>query len=230
MSVHRPRSTNGVHPSSRPSTHELVTRVRTTGRALLFAVVGGKKEERPRHAERERQRGGGGRWIPPLSPFPLRPTCGQAKARSRVRGQESCGGKGGASHGLGAARDKWVERSGAGACRTAAGCSARTNGSRGRGPCPCWSVSCVPRKGVLRDPRPLRLWLSSPVVAWPSTLTKPRCAGIGRPNHNQPTPSNHSRDLWPPGDLLLLLTRTILSTEEPLRHFLLHQFLSHFLP
>lgn len=72
----------------------------------------------------------------------------------------------------------------------------------------------------------------SPVVAWPSTLTKPRCAGIGRPNHNQPTPSNHSRDLWPPGDLLLLLTRTILSTEEPLRagHFLLHQFLSHFLP
>lgn len=122
--------------------------------------------------------------------------------------------QGGAAHGLGAARDKW---SGAGACRTAAGCSPRTNGSRGRGPGPgpCWSVSCVPRKGVLRDPRPLRLWLSSPVVAWPSTLTKPRCAGIGRPN-SQPQPACANAQQPQPGPVATRRLVVVVDEDHPL--------------
>jgi hypothetical protein len=94
-------------------------------------------------------------------------------------------------------------------------CSARTNGSRGRGPGPCWSVSCVPRKGVLRDPRPLRLWLSSPVVAWPSTLTKPRCAGIGRPN-SQPQPACANAQQPQPGPVATRRLVVVVDEDHPL--------------
>lgn len=165
----------------------------------------------------------------------LRFLSAQHVARSRVRGQESCGGKGAhRSHGLGAARDKWVERSGAGACRTAA--PRERMALAVAAPAPAGRCRACPEKVCCATPAhsgsgSARRW-------WPGLVRSPnpaaRASGVPTPNHNQPapTPSNHSQDLWPPGDLLLLLTRTILSTEEPLRagHFLLHQFLSHFLP
>lgn len=216
-----------VVPSVRPSTHELVTRVRTTGRPLLFAVVEGKKEER-------------GPATPNADGSEEVVVGGTLRSLRFLSAQHVARQKPGVASGdkkAVAARGR-IDRMGS-APRAISGWS-------GVEPARAALLLAAPRERMalaVAAPAPAGRCRAcpekvccSPVVAWPSTLTKPRCAGIGRPNHNQPlptgapTPSNHSRDLWPPGDLFLLLTRTILSTEEPLRHFLLHQFLSHFLP